>query len=224
MPMIRKAIKAHRTIVKSRLIVFEGLDGVGKTTIINQIKKRLVEQGYNVLVIANPYGLKKNSWTTKLHRMILQEKLKPLNQALLYLAIINENQYLYCNKKYDFVLIDRYLQSTLAYNVFYPALNPRPSQYKIDHLVVARSIIRLFKQSALELEILPCENLIIQSAPDTFNLPDYDYDKLNQAYDLARPLMQKLYGYFGAEYPEKTLYHTFGEQKIIEQILEIVIN
>lgn len=224
MPMIRKTVKVHRNIVKSRLIVFEGVDGVGKTTLIAEIKKRLVQQGYNVLVVANPYGIKKNSWTNKLHQMILEEKPNHLNQALLYLAIISENQYLYCNKKYDFVLIDRYLQSTLAYNVFYPSLNPRPSQNRIEYHVVARSIVRMFKQSSFAREILPCENLIITSSPDTFNLPNYDYDKLIQAYDMTKPLMQRLYSYFGAQYPEKILYHTFGENKIIEQILEIVIN
>ena len=97
------------------VIIFEGIEGSGKTSHINYISKYLKSRGINHIKIREPGGTKNSE---KIRKMILNNK-STFNQdtdLLLYLAARSEN--IYQLKKYykkKIILIDRFVDSTIAY-------------------------------------------------------------------------------------------------------------
>lgn len=104
----------------SFLITFEGIDGCGKTTQVNRLKKYLTEElGYTVHICREP-GTSKEA--EKIREIILdpENNLYPLTELLLFSAARNEfaSKILAPYMKEDdntIVLCDRYILSTLAY-------------------------------------------------------------------------------------------------------------
>jgi dTMP kinase len=91
------------------LIAVEGIDGAGKTTIVNMIGKRLKELGYNVLITKEPFNediiglINKFQWNDP----IILALLFSLDRAI-HIKWLEE-------KETDFVITDRYFYSTIAY-------------------------------------------------------------------------------------------------------------
>ena len=72
------------------LIVFEGIEGSGKTTLINHVSKYLKKKKISFIKIREPGG---NKNSEKIRKLILNKKNKfnPLTDLLLYLASRSEN-------------------------------------------------------------------------------------------------------------------------------------
>ena len=97
------------------VIIFEGIEGSGKTSHINYISKYLKSRGIKHIKIREPGGTKNSE---KIRKMILNNKstFNKDTDLLLYLAARSENIYQlkeYYKKK--IILIDRFVDSTIAY-------------------------------------------------------------------------------------------------------------
>jgi len=96
-------------------IVFEGVDGVGKSTVISKVKNELVKIGYSVYTTSEP----STSPIGNLLRQLLRERnVKPELYAILFTADRYYHYYyeiLPALKSYDFVLCERYVESTICY-------------------------------------------------------------------------------------------------------------
>ena len=100
---------------KKPVIVFEGIEGSGKTFHIGQIIKYFKKNKIKYIKIREPGGNKKSE---KIRSLILNKKnnFNKDTDLLLYLAARNENISLlkkYFKKKV--ILIDRFIDSTIAY-------------------------------------------------------------------------------------------------------------
>lgn len=102
----------------SVVIVFEGIDGSGKTTQLNLLKEELLKQNYKVCVLQNP-GF--NDFSRDLKELIFKysNKITRESECLLFIAnhedIVREIEELKNSKEYDFILVDRYIYTTAAY-------------------------------------------------------------------------------------------------------------
>lgn len=101
----------------TKVICIEGLDGSGKTTLINTLDNALCEQELNVKVVSPfnicSYGItfKSDVLNTKDHFLELTGMVHMLGRFQLFLAnLVKEN-------KYDVIILDRYLPSFFTYQV-----------------------------------------------------------------------------------------------------------
>ena len=100
---------------KKPVIVFEGIEGSGKTTHFNFVSNFLKKRRIDHLKIREPGGSKNSE---KIRKLILDNKsdFDKNTDLLLYLASRSENiQELKKNFKKKVILIDRFSDSTIAY-------------------------------------------------------------------------------------------------------------
>ena len=99
--------------MKGRYIVFEGIDGSGKTSICSEISESLIQCGYKVLQISEPscseIGLLLRNQMKDLH-------INQTSLALLYAADSYDLQER-IEDCYDFIISDRNYLSTVAYQM-----------------------------------------------------------------------------------------------------------
>ena len=100
---------------KKPVIVFEGIEGSGKSHHINIVSKYLKKKKYSFLKIREPGGSVNSE---RIRKIILNKKsnFNPNTDLLLYSASRSENMHLL--KKYykrKIILIDRFVDSTIAY-------------------------------------------------------------------------------------------------------------
>ncbi len=100
---------------KKPIIVFEGIEGSGKSHHINKVSKYLDKKKINYIKIREPGGSLNSE---KIRRLILNKKsnFNTYTDLLLYLAARSENINL-IKKSYKkkIILIDRFTDSTIAY-------------------------------------------------------------------------------------------------------------
>ncbi len=103
-----------------KFIVFEGIDGSGKTTQIELLAKYLRDKGHDVEVVREPGG---TSISEKIRHLILDpsnKEMHPMCELLLFEAsraqLVNET-IIPALKRGAIVLCDRYIDSTVAYQV-----------------------------------------------------------------------------------------------------------
>ena len=101
---------------KKPIIVFEGIEGSGKSLHINNVAAYLKKKGRKYIKIREPGG---NRNSEKIRKLILSNKLNfhKTTDLLLYLAARNENIVNIIKKNIGkkIILIDRFIDSTLAY-------------------------------------------------------------------------------------------------------------
>ena len=101
---------------KKPIIVFEGIEGSGKTTHIKNILTYFKKKNIKFISLREPGG---NSNSELLRKIILNKKsnLHNFTDLLLYLAARNENinKVIKKNYKKKVILIDRFIDSTVAY-------------------------------------------------------------------------------------------------------------
>ena len=100
---------------KKPVIVFEGIEGSGKTFHINNISKYLKKNKIKFIKIREPGGTQNSE---KIRKLILNKKSKfnKNTDLLLYLASRSENiEFLKKNYRKKVILIDRFTDSTIAY-------------------------------------------------------------------------------------------------------------
>ena len=104
---------------KKPIIVFEGIEGSGKTLHIDNVASYLKKKGREFVKIREPGG---NQNSEKIRKLILNNKsnFNKVTDLLLYLAARNENIVNIIKKNYGkkIILIDRFTDSTLAYQHF----------------------------------------------------------------------------------------------------------
>ena len=109
---------------KNPIIVFEGIEGSGKTTHINLVTKYLKKHKHNFLKIREPGGSLNSE---KIRKVILNNKsnFNKKTDLLLYMAARSENieKILKKNYKKKIILIDRFIDSTVAYQHFGMGIN-----------------------------------------------------------------------------------------------------
>ena len=101
---------------KKLIIVFEGIEGSGKSFHLNNIKKYLKAYKKKFISLREPGG---SSGSEKIRKLILSNKsnFNIYTDLLLYLASRSENidKIIKKNYKKKIILIDRFTDSTLAY-------------------------------------------------------------------------------------------------------------
>ncbi len=106
------------------IIVFEGIEGSGKTTLINHLSKYLKKINKKFIKFREPGGSKNSE---KIRKFILNNKSNLNNKTdlLLYLAARSENyeKIIIKNYKKKIILIDRFVDSTIAYQHYGMGIN-----------------------------------------------------------------------------------------------------
>ena len=104
---------------KKPIVVFEGIEGSGKTLHINHLSNFLRKKKIKFIKIREPGG---HINSEKIRNLILNNKSKfhKTTDLFLYLAARNENLVNLIDKNYGkkIILIDRFVDSTLAYQHF----------------------------------------------------------------------------------------------------------
>ena len=110
---------------KKPIIVFEGIEGSGKSHHINKVSKYLDKKKVSYIKIREPGGSLNSE---KIRRLILNKKsnFNIYTDLLLYLAARSENINL-IKKSYKkkIILIDRFIDSTIAYQHYGMGINLR---------------------------------------------------------------------------------------------------
>ena len=101
---------------KKPIIVFEGIEGSGKSLHINNVAAYLKKKGKKFIKIREPGG---NQNSEKIRKLILNNKsnFDKVTDLLLYFAARNENikKIIIKNTGKKIILIDRFVDSTIAY-------------------------------------------------------------------------------------------------------------
>jgi len=102
----------------SKFISFEGIDGAGKTTQIELLKKKLLSLGEKVEVLREPGG---TLISEKIRKILLDKNnlnLSPEAESLLFFASRNQllkEKIIPMLDRGDFIICDRFNDSTIAY-------------------------------------------------------------------------------------------------------------
>jgi len=111
---------------KKPLIVFEGIEGSGKTFHINNVAKFLKKNKINYIKFREPGGSKNSEI---IRRIILKKKsnFNILTDLFLYMAARTENieKIIKKNYKKKIILIDRFVDSTMAYQHYGMGINKK---------------------------------------------------------------------------------------------------
>ena len=105
-------------MLTNRFISFEGIDFSGKTTQVQLLKEKLVKNGHHVVLIREPGG---TIISEKIRSILLDKKNKtmtPVCELLLYNAAreqLIKEKIIPALENGSFVLADRYVDSTTAY-------------------------------------------------------------------------------------------------------------
>lgn len=106
-----------------KLIVFEGGEAVGKTTLIDIAEKYLKEQGLDVLRVRNPGG---SPAAEEIRKILFEQPRHPKVELHLFIAAILDNYHEYILPALEegkIVLCDRLYSSTIAYQIYGRQLN-----------------------------------------------------------------------------------------------------
>ena len=110
---------------KKLIIVFEGIEGTGKSHHVNNVAKYLKNKGKKFIQIREPGGSKNSE---KIRKLILNNKstFNKYTDLLLYLSARSENiELIKKNIGKKIILIDRFSDSTIAYQHFGMGINLR---------------------------------------------------------------------------------------------------
>ena len=109
---------------KFPIIVFEGIEGSGKSFHIKNLKKYLKKKKINFISLREPGGSKNSE---KIRKLILSNKsnFNKFTDLLLYISSRNENYQNILKKYYNkkVILIDRFVDSTIAYQHYGMGIN-----------------------------------------------------------------------------------------------------
>ncbi len=139
---------------KKMIITFEGIEGSGKTLHIENVAKYLKKKKISFVKLREPGGSKNSE---KIRKLILNNKsnFNRYTDLLLYLAARSENieKILIKNYQKKVILIDRFTDSTLAYQHYGMGI----SKKFIDHL--NRYLLKKIKINFTFLNIVNKKNL-----------------------------------------------------------------
>ena len=154
------------------IIVFEGVEASGKSHHISVVAKHLKKNKINFIKLREPGGSQNSE---KIRRIILNKKTKFKKETdlLLYLASRSENiDLIKKNYKKKVILIDRFVDSTIAYQHYGMGINKKI----ID--IVNRFLLKKINVEFTFLNIVSKKNLILRLKKRK-SLNRYDKFKLN---------------------------------------------
>ena len=139
---------------KKPVIVFEGIEGSGKSHHILKVSNYLKKNKIDFIKLREPGG---NPNSEKIRKLILNKKINfnKTTDLLLYLAARSENIYLlkkYYKKKV--ILIDRFVDSTIAYQHYGFGVNLKLINFINNYL------LKNFKVDYTFLNIVNNENMV----------------------------------------------------------------
>ena len=136
------------------VIVFEGIEGSGKSYHLDNVSRYLKKKGLDYIKIREPGG---NLNSEKIRKLILNNKsnFNKDTDLLLYLASRSENmKLLKKNFKKKIILIDRFVDSTIAYQHYGFGINLKLIES------INKYLLKKFKVSFTFLNIVSKNNLI----------------------------------------------------------------
>ena len=158
---------------KYPFIVFEGIEGSGKSLHIKNLEKYLKKKKINYLKLREPGGSKNSE---KIRKLILSKKsnFNKLTDLFLYLAARNENYHSVIRKNFKkkIILIDRFTDSTIAYQHYGMGIDR-----KIIELL-NKLILKDIKPTFTFLNTVNMKNLKLRLNKRT-NVNRYDKFKIN---------------------------------------------
>ena len=160
---------------KKPIIVFEGIEGSGKSVHITNVANYLKKKGRNFIKIREPGGSPNSE---KIRKLILSNKsnFNKITDLLLYLAARNENLVNIIQKNYGkkIILIDRFIDSTLAYQHYGMNIDSNfiniINNYLLKNIKVSFTFLNLVSNKNMKLRLNQRKNL---NRYDKFNMLFY---------------------------------------------------
>ena len=160
---------------KKPIIVFEGIEGSGKSYHIKNISNYLKKKKIKFIKIREPGGSQNSE---KIRKLILNKKtnFKKFTDLLLYMASRNENFHEIFLKNYNkkIILIDRFLDSTIAYQHYGMGVNLKIIKYInnfiLKNVKVDFTFLNIVNKKNLKLRLKKRKNL---NRYDKFNYKFY---------------------------------------------------
>ena len=201
---------------KKPIIVFEGIEGSGKSHHINKVSKYLDKKKINYIKIREPGG---SFNSEKIRRLILNKKsnFNIYTDLLLYLAARSENINL-IKKSYKkkIILIDRFLDSTIAYQHYGMGVDLKIIK------IINRFLLKNIKVNFTFLNVVNKKNLF-QRLKKRKSLNRYDqfdmnfYNKVQKGFLKLSKLNKKSYKIIDSNLDIKK-----NEDLIINQIKKLI--
>ena len=130
---------------KKPVIVFEGIEGSGKSYHIKNVTNYLKQKKIKFIKIREPGGSKNSE---KIRKLILNKKAnyEKFTDLLMYMASRNENFHNILSKNYNkkIILIDRFIDSTTAYQHYGMGVNLKIINY-INNFILKNHLELLSK-------------------------------------------------------------------------------
>ena len=160
---------------KKLIIVFEGIEGSGKSYHIQNISNYLKKNKIKFIKIREPGGSLNSE---KIRKLILNKnsKFNKFTDFLLYMAARNENlnNIIFKNYKKKIILIDRFLDSSIAYQHYGMGVNLKAIKYINDlilkNIKIDFTFLNLVNRKNLTLRLKKRKNL---NRYDQFNFNFY---------------------------------------------------
>ncbi len=201
---------------KKPIIVFEGIEGTGKSHHINNVTKYLEKKKIKYIKIREPGG---SFNSEKIRRLILNKKsnFNVKTDLLLYLAARSENISLikkYYKKK--IILIDRFIDSTIAYQHYGMGVNLKIinmiNKFLLNDIKVSFTFLNVVNKKNLFLRLRKRKSL---NRYDQFNLSFYN--KVQKGFLILAESNKKFYKIIDSNLDKKK-----NEDLIINQIKKII--
>ena len=160
---------------KKPIIVFEGIEGSGKSYHIKNVSNYLKQKKIKFIKLREPGGSRNSE---KIRKLILNKKsnFDKITDLLLYMASRNENfnNILLKNYKKKVILIDRFIDSTIAYQHYGMGVNLKIIKYInnfiLKNIKVSFTFLNTVNKKNLKLRLKKRRNL---NRYDKFNYKFY---------------------------------------------------
>ena len=160
---------------KKPIIVFEGIEGTGKSHHINRIAKYFKKKKIEFIQIREPGGSKN---AEKIRKLILNNKSNFNNYTdlLLYLSARSENlELIKKNSGKKIILIDRFTDSTIAYQHYGMGVNLKfinnINDYLLKNIKIDFTFLNIVNQENMKKRLMIRKNL---NRYDKFNYSFYN--------------------------------------------------
>ena len=149
---------------KKLIIAFEGVEGSGKSFHLKQVAKYLKSKKIKFITLREPGGSKTSE---KIRKLILSNKsnFNKKTDLLLYLAARSENieKIIKKNYKKKIILIDRFIDSTLAYQHYGMGIDKniinKINQYLLGKIKIDFTFLNLVNMTNLQSRLSKRKNL-----------------------------------------------------------------
>ena len=160
---------------KKPIIVFEGIEGSGKSLHIKNVQRYLLKKKIKFISIREPGG-SKNSEKIRILILNNNSNFDKITDLLLYLASRNENIINIIKKNVDkkIILIDRFIDSTFAYQHYGMGINlsfiKKINDIILDNIKPNFTFLNLVNKTNLKIRLSKRKNL---NRYDKFQLDFY---------------------------------------------------